>query len=205
MEAVFEKKFSGAGKGSAVGASASTYGSAATGRGSARADGIDHSARFRLPASRPVTSPPRNSEQFRSVPGTCQPGGGRLRMRRTDYEGEPSCQAYDGANSFCLAAWRQRGRSRQRAVSAARRCLKAAVFSTIVHPLGVSAVVQVTTYPFPSRTAQVSFIERIGGPAHWRDSVISGGKNQLTMESRLSDRNRCRLSLPSPKFDACIV
>jgi hypothetical protein len=32
-EDVFEKKFSGAGEGSAVGASASTYGSAATGRG----------------------------------------------------------------------------------------------------------------------------------------------------------------------------
>src|SRR6516164_7059164 len=33
-------------------------------------------------------------------------------MRRTDYEGEPSCQAYDGANSFCLAARRLRGRCR---------------------------------------------------------------------------------------------
>jgi len=63
-EAIFEKKFSGAGEDSAVGASASTYGSAATGRGSARADGIGHSARFRLRASRPVTSPPR---RFRTI------------------------------------------------------------------------------------------------------------------------------------------
>jgi hypothetical protein len=63
-EDVFEKKFSGAGEDSAVGASASTYGSAATGRGSARADGIGHSACFRLPASRPVTSPPR---RFRTI------------------------------------------------------------------------------------------------------------------------------------------
>jgi hypothetical protein len=64
-EDVFEKKeFSGAGEGSAVGASASTYGSAATGRGSARADGIGHSARFRLAASRPVTSQPR---RFRTI------------------------------------------------------------------------------------------------------------------------------------------
>ena len=42
-EAVFEKKFSGAGEDSAVGASASKFGSAATGRGCARADGIGHS------------------------------------------------------------------------------------------------------------------------------------------------------------------
>ena len=52
-EDVFEKKFLGAREDSAVGAGASTYGSAATGRGSERADGIGHSA-----ASRPVTSPP---------------------------------------------------------------------------------------------------------------------------------------------------
>jgi hypothetical protein len=61
---VFAKKFLVPGEDSAVGAGASTYGSAATGRGSARADGIGHSARFRLPASRPVTSPPR---RFRTI------------------------------------------------------------------------------------------------------------------------------------------
>jgi hypothetical protein len=48
--------------------------------------------------------------------------------------------------------WR---RSRQRAVSAARRCLKAAVFSTIVHPVSVSAVAHVTTYLFPSRATPI--------------------------------------------------
>ena len=57
-----------------------------------------------------------DSEQFRSAPGTCWPGGGRLMARRTDCEGEPSCQAYDGANSSsCLAVRlrRPRGRSRR--------------------------------------------------------------------------------------------
>src|SRR6516165_8507708 len=100
MEDVFEKKFSGAGGGSAAGGSASTYGSAATGRGSARADGIGHSACFRLPASRPVTSPPRRFRTIQVCPRD-------LPARRWYAEGcggpitrgEPSCQVYDGAIS----------------------------------------------------------------------------------------------------------
>src|SRR5262249_394980 len=35
------------------------------------------------------------------------------------------------------------------------RCLKAAVFSTIVHPVGVSAVAHVTTYLFSSRATPI--------------------------------------------------
>ena len=69
-----------------------------------------------LPASRRVTSPPPvDSEKFRPTLRTCRPGGASLMVRRTDYEGEPSCQAYDGANSLpFLAAARQRlGRLRR--------------------------------------------------------------------------------------------
>jgi hypothetical protein len=34
---------------------------------------------------------PVDSEHFRLAPGTCRSAGGRLRVRRTGYEGEPSC------------------------------------------------------------------------------------------------------------------
>jgi hypothetical protein len=63
-----------------------------------------------------------DSEQFRLALRTCRRVGARLKVRRTDWEGEkPSCQAYDGANSSCLvAAWLPHGRLRQGRSS--RRC-----------------------------------------------------------------------------------
>jgi hypothetical protein len=59
-----KKKFSGGGRVPLSALAPARRAAAATGRGSARADGIGHSARFRLPASRPVTSPPR---RFRTI------------------------------------------------------------------------------------------------------------------------------------------
>ena len=69
-------------------------------------------------------------------------------------------------------------RSRQRAVSAARRFLKATVFLTMARPVGVRAVAQVTMYPFLSRAtricSQAAVIADIGGclkSACWRTAA----------------------------------
>src|SRR5262245_40774385 len=62
-------------------------------------------SRFCLPAARRA---PLDSEQFRTAPRTCRPGGGRLMVRRTDCEGRGPRVRHTTARIRNLA-WRQRG------------------------------------------------------------------------------------------------
>src|SRR5262245_19713949 len=117
---------------------------------------------------------------------------GRNACRQSARNGEPS--HFDTMPSRpILQAWRKTNSpswegGRQRRVSSARRCLKAAVFSTMARPVGVRAVAQVTMYPFLSRAtpicSQAAVIADIGGclkSACWRTAAPRGSRNGYGM------------------------
>jgi hypothetical protein len=80
-----------------------------------------------------------DSEHFRSVPRTCGPDYGRLKLRKTGHgpvgrsdsaSGESPCSTRNGVSSSRCSAARRRGRSR-RVRSRQRRCLGWASFPSV--------------------------------------------------------------------------